>query len=84
MRTAHQPPAGSGNSDLRLLLAAQLWSFVHGFITLELAEHFVEVDDPVAQVLQPLGVNLAVGLGDKPERAQASHEAGVRLYDSIA
>ncbi len=57
---------------------------MHGFITLELAEHFVEVDDPVAQVLQPLGVNLAVGLGDKPERAQASHEAGVRLYDSIA
>ncbi len=66
------------------VLAAQLWSFVHGFITLELAEHFVEVDDPVAQVLQPLGVNLAVGLGDKRERAQASHEAGVRLYDSIA
>jgi hypothetical protein len=35
-------------------------------------------------VLQPMGVNLAVGLGDKRERAQASHEAGVRLYDSIA
>ena len=65
------------------VLAAQLWSFVHGFITLELAEHFIEVDDPVAQVLQPMGVNLAVGLGDKRERAQASHEAGARLYDSI-
>jgi AcrR family transcriptional regulator len=65
-------------------LAAQLWSFVHGCITLELAEHFVEFDDPVAQVLQPMGVNLAVGLGDKRERAQASHEAGARLYDSIA
>jgi AcrR family transcriptional regulator len=65
------------------VLAAQLWSFVHGFITLELAEHFVEVDDPVSQVLQPMGVNLAVGLGDKRERAQASHETGARLYDSI-
>jgi AcrR family transcriptional regulator len=65
------------------VLAAQLWSFVHGFITLELAEHFVEVDDPVAQVLQPMGVNLAVGLGDKRERAQASHEAGARLFDLI-
>ena len=51
--------------------------------TAELAEHFVEFDDPVAQVLQPMGVNLAVGLGDKRERAQASHEAGARLYDSI-
>jgi AcrR family transcriptional regulator len=64
-------------------LAAQLWSFVHGCITLELAEHFVEFDDPVAQVLQPMGVNLAVGLGDERVRAQASHEAGARLYDSI-
>ena len=56
---------------------------MHGFITLELAEHFVEVDDPVAGVLQPMGVNLAVGLGDKRERAQASHEEGAGLYDSI-
>lgn len=64
-------------------IAAQLWSFVHGCITLELAEHFVEFDDPVAQVLQPMGVNLAVGLGDNRERAQASHEAGARLHDAI-
>src|ERR671911_1233150 len=64
-------------------LAAQLWSFVHGCVTLELAEHFVEFDDPLAQVLQPMGVNLAVGLGDNRERAQSSHEAGARLYDSI-
>src|SRR5213592_3443962 len=64
-------------------IGAQLWSFVHGCITLELAEHFVEFDDPVAQVLQPMGVNLAVGLGDERERAQASHEAGARSYDSI-
>ncbi len=65
------------------VLAAQLWSFVHGFITLELAEHFVEFDDPVAQVLVPMGVNLAVGLGDKRERAEVSHEAAARIYGSI-
>jgi AcrR family transcriptional regulator len=65
------------------VLAAQLWSFVHGYITLELAEHFVEFDDPVAQVLVPMGVNLAVGLGDKRERAQASHQAAARLYDAV-
>ena len=53
------------------------------YITLELAEHFVEFDDPVAQVLVPMDVNLAVGLGDERERAEASHEAAARLYDSI-
>jgi hypothetical protein len=51
--------------------------------TLELADHFAEFGDPVAQVLLPMGVNLAVELGDDRERAQASHEAGARLYDSI-
>jgi AcrR family transcriptional regulator len=64
-------------------VATQLWSYVHGCITLELADHFAEFDDPVAQVLLPMGVNLVVGLGDDRERAQASHEAGARLYDSI-
>jgi hypothetical protein len=29
--------------------------FVHGFITLELAEHLMEFDDPVAKVLVPMG-----------------------------
>jgi AcrR family transcriptional regulator len=64
-------------------IAAQLWSYVHGYITLELAEHFVEFDDAVTQVLLPMGVNFSVGLGDRRERAAASHEAGARLYDSI-
>ena len=66
------------------MVAAQLWSFVHGYITLELAEHFVEFDDAVGQVLLPMGVNFSVGLGDTRERAEASHEAAARLYDSIA
>jgi AcrR family transcriptional regulator len=65
------------------VMAAQLWSFVHGYISLELAQHFVEFDDAVVQVLLPMGVNLLVGLGDGRQRAQASHEAGVRLYESI-
>jgi AcrR family transcriptional regulator len=64
-------------------IAAQLWSYVHGYITLELAEHFVEFDDAVAQVLVPMGVNFTVGLGGERERAEASHAAGARLYDSI-
>ncbi|MFD9318778.1 TetR/AcrR family transcriptional regulator [Streptomyces sp. NPDC060053] len=65
------------------VIAAQLWSLVHGYITLELAEHFGEFEDPVVQVMLPMGVNFSVGLGDERERAEASHEAGVRLYDSI-
>jgi AcrR family transcriptional regulator len=65
------------------VIAAQLWSFVHGFVTLELAEHFVEFADPVVQVMLPMGVNLLVGLGDKPQRARASHQAGARRYESI-
>lgn len=65
------------------VVTAQLWSFVHGFITLELADTFVECDDPVRHVLLPMGVNLSVGLGDTRERAEASHETAARLYDSI-
>ncbi|MFD8001703.1 TetR/AcrR family transcriptional regulator [Streptomyces mirabilis] len=65
------------------VIAAQLWSLVHGYITLELAEHFVEFDDAVVQVLLPMGVNFSVGLGDQRERAEASHEVGARLYGSI-
>jgi AcrR family transcriptional regulator len=65
------------------VLAAQLWSFVHGFITLELAETFLDCSNPVTQVLLPLGVNLSVGLGDTPERARSSHATAARLYDSI-
>ena len=64
-------------------IAAQLWSLVHGFITLELAETFVGFDDPVRQVLLPLGVNVSVGLGDTCERSEASHQAAARFYASI-
>jgi AcrR family transcriptional regulator len=58
-------------------LAGALWSFVHGFITLELADHFVGFDDPVAEVLVPMGVTFTVGLGEDPQRARASHEAAL-------
>jgi Transcriptional regulator len=64
-------------------VAAQLWSFVHGFITLELAAHFADFDDPVVQVLLPLGVNLSVGLGDDRARAQASHVAAADRFAAL-
>ena len=61
------------------VVAASLWSFVHGYITLELGDHFAEFDDPVAQVMLPMGVTFSVGLGDEPERALASHQAVLEL-----
>jgi AcrR family transcriptional regulator len=57
--------------------AGALWSFVHGYIALELASHFAEFEDPVRQVLVPVGVTLCVGLGADPETALASHEAAL-------
>lgn len=57
------------------VMAAQLWALVHGFATLELAGHFAAFDDPVSDVLLPLGVSYYVGLGDTPERAARSHVA---------
>ncbi|WP_319446725.1 MULTISPECIES: TetR/AcrR family transcriptional regulator [unclassified Mycobacterium] len=64
-------------------IAAQLWSFVHGFITLELAETFNGFDDPVRQVFLPLGVNLSVGLGDTRHRAEASHKKAARRFEKV-
>jgi AcrR family transcriptional regulator len=61
-------------------VAAQLWSLVHGFITLELAGTFADNADPVRDVLLPLGVNLAVGLGDSRERAVQSHQAAAMRH----
>lgn len=59
-------------------VAPQLWSAVHGFITLELGNHFAHFPDPVREVLQPTMVNIAIGLGDDPTLALASHAAAIR------
>jgi AcrR family transcriptional regulator len=64
------------------VLAAALWSFVHGYITLELAEHFVEFDDPVREVLLPMGATFSVGLGDTQSQAVASHEDAARRFSA--
>ena len=61
------------------VVAAALWSMVHGYITLELGDHFTGFDDPVAQVMVPMGVTFSVGLGDDPDGALASHTAALEL-----
>lgn len=64
--------AGRVRKDNPAVIAAQLWSFVHGFISLELAGHLIQFDDCVRDVLLPLGINMVVGLGDRPELARKS------------
>ena len=68
-----------GMRDARTI-AAVLWSTMHGYISLELADHFVEFEDPVRAVMMPAGVVLAVGLGADPGRAQSSHEEALRRH----
>lgn len=66
------------------VIAAQLWSFVHGYITLELGDHFADFADPVTEVFMPTGINLCVGLGDAPERSRASHDVAAARRGIIA
>lgn len=63
-------------------IAAQLWSFVHGAITLELAGHLARFDDPVDAVLVPLATTVMTGLGDAPDRARASALAARRAFSA--
>ena len=53
-------------------VASQVWSGVHGYVTLELLGHFGRGDRGVTEVLAPLCVTLIVGLGDSPAAARAS------------
>lgn len=61
------------------LMAAQLWSALHGFILLELGGHFAATANPPAEILVPMCINLIVGLGADRESAQAS--AATALVD---
>ena len=66
------------------VIAAQLWSFVHGFISLELAQHFDDFTDSVAEVLAPMGVTFMIGLGDNLARATASTLAALPVLHLAA
>ena len=61
-------------------IAAELWSAVHGFVTLEVAGHFAHFADPVSMVLRPMAVNHFVGMGDERARAEASADRAVRWW----
>lgn len=66
------------------VIAPQLWSAVHGFVTLELGGHLSAFKDPVRQVFSSMMVNLAVGLGDDLQRATASNLNAIEAADRSA
>ena len=53
-------------------IAAQLWSYVHGFTTLDLGGHFSHFASLMTDVFAPLATHVYIGLGDNPERAAES------------
>ena len=55
--------------------AAQLWSALHGFVTLESSGHFGRPEQGIDHILVPLGITLAVGLGDTVDCAEQSSDA---------
>lgn len=76
--TTRLSTAGELTIDNPRAAAGAMWSYVHGYITLDLANHFVEFADPVREVLIPMGVTFCVGLGADPASALASHETALR------
>nr|WP_240963307.1 TetR-like C-terminal domain-containing protein [Antrihabitans stalactiti] len=64
--------AGRVRSPSGRHLAAQLWSLVHGYISLELGGHFAGFGDPVDEVLIPLAVSFMTGQGDDRDKSLSS------------
>ena len=62
--------------------AAQLWSALHGFVTLESSGHFGDSDGGIDHILVPLGITLAVGLGDTVESAGRSSDLAKAAWRS--
>ncbi|WP_181773284.1 TetR/AcrR family transcriptional regulator [Amycolatopsis pittospori] len=61
-------------------VAAQLWSALHGYITLEVAGHFGTDDHGVDHILVPLLITLGVGLGDSLDAATGSVQVSIESW----
>ncbi len=72
-RTGVSPIAGEQ-------MAAELWSLVHGFVTLEISGQFADFTDPVATILQPMAVNHFVGMGYPRDLSVAGAKQAVRWW----
>ena len=60
------------------VVAAQLWSALHGYVTLELAGFLREQDGATEKVLWPLLGNLITALGATPDRPPANRTSARR------
>ena len=60
------------------LIAAQLWSVVHGFVALELSDRLTAFADPLVEVLLPLTINVLIGFGGDAQRSRESGLLGMR------
>ena len=73
--------AGAGISPITgEQIAAELWSLVHGFVTLEMIGQFADFKDPVATILQPMAVNHFVGMGYPRDLSVAGAKQAVRWW----
>jgi AcrR family transcriptional regulator len=61
-----------------LVAAAQLWSAVHGYVTLEISGHFGETG--VELILRPLSVTITLGLGDTIEETTRSLQRSTHTW----
>jgi AcrR family transcriptional regulator len=64
--------------------AAQLWSALHGFVTLESSGHFGGDEQGIDHILVPLGITLAVGLGDTVDSAERSSRQAIAAWRATA
>jgi AcrR family transcriptional regulator len=60
--------------------AAQLWSGLHGYVTLEMSGAFGPPEQGLAGIFGPLSRTFAIGLGDAPERADRSQSVAAAAW----
>jgi hypothetical protein len=64
------------------VMAAQLWSALHGFIMLELGQHFTSCSNPTTEILIPMCINLIVGLGAEAQIAENAASKALTIWNS--
>jgi AcrR family transcriptional regulator len=78
--TAAAIDAGRFSPGEPFVAAAQLWSGLHGYVTLEMSGVFGSAEHGLARVFGPLSRTFAIGLGDSPERADRSQSVAAAAW----
>ncbi len=72
--------AGRFSPGEPFVAAAQLWSGLHGYVTLEMSGAFGSAEQGLARVFGPLSRTFAIGLGDSPEAADRSQSVAAQAW----